>query len=356
MADHSPIRQPGTTLLNQRQGQSDAAMTRVVLPSSQITPSGQQCVIPQAGTVSSGPSVATTVPPDGITAGAPSTPVRQAGTIPARQVTAVRTSATAQPTQPRQNNGGMERRVAWLEEDMAKLTQRYHEACEGFADDPNTRQMILALTSELAAERHAREMLEIRLTQLEDAVLIERNERESQLSTFSAEIEKHMKALITRIDDGLVAGAAAMRERSDATEVRLRTLIKRVDEGLSAGAAALQDTLSASGCLGPADAALAASLSARPSRNQSPVAMTPAALDPALEASSRFRSQGATPALSTKGCGTPNLRGVSSAGLPSTLQVPGSGLQLGLPAREGPGGGSMLASPNSTSRPSMSRG
>merc|ERR1719145_581925 len=53
-----------------------------------------------------------------------------------------------------------------------------------------------------------------------------------------------MREIIARVDEGLSAGAQAMRERSDQTEERLRTLIERVDEGLSASAAALQDTLS----------------------------------------------------------------------------------------------------------------
>merc|ERR1719161_3402999 len=68
-----------------------------------------------------------------------------------------------------------------------------------------------------------------------------------QLRAFSSELETTMRGLIGRIDEGLSAGAAAMRERTDQTEDRIRGLIKRVDEGLSAGAAALQDTLVSAG-------------------------------------------------------------------------------------------------------------
>uniref|UniRef100_A0A7S4PSV2 Uncharacterized protein n=1 Tax=Alexandrium monilatum TaxID=311494 RepID=A0A7S4PSV2_9DINO len=160
---------------------------------------------------------------------------------------------TARPPQ-----GGFERRVAWLEEDVAVLHRRLRGECgEGTGaaagggggsglpgGDEGLRALVSLLDGELAVERQAREALEARIGRLEDAITHERRDRETQLRSFSAELEATMRGLIGRIDDGISAGAASMRERTDQTELRLRTLIKRVDEGLSAGAAALQDTLS----------------------------------------------------------------------------------------------------------------
>mmetsp|Transcript_56835 Transcript_56835/g.133502 ORF Transcript_56835/g.133502 Transcript_56835/m.133502 type:complete len:314 (-) Transcript_56835:66-1007(-) len=306
----------GTTILVPQ----DVNTAQTVLPT-------QQTVLPTQYFSGSSQLQATSAAVSGLAAPAGLRPEGQAARSAAQPVRRLAAPSTAQA----KNNNGMERRVAWLDEDVAKLQARYQEACEGFADDPTTRQMILALTSELAAERHAREMLEIRLTQLEDAVLIERNERQSQLDGFSADIEKHMKALISRIDDGLNDGAEAMCKRSDATEDRLRTLIKRVDEGLSAGAAALQDTLQASGALSGFEG-LAASMSQRGSRCQSPQL-----------AATNWRSQGGTPALSSRGV---LGKATPSSAVPSTLQVPGSGLKPGVLAGGGfPSGGSPRLQP-----------
>lgn len=148
-----------------------------------------------------------------------------------------------------------ERRVAWLEEDVAVLHRRLRDECnEGDAGGDNSlRALVARLDSELSAEKLSREAMEARMTHLEDSIRHERKEREGQLRGFSSELETTMRGLISRIDEGLSAGAAAMREQTDATESRLRSLIKRVDEGLSAGAAALQDTLTATDGLSPAD-------------------------------------------------------------------------------------------------------
>lgn len=145
-----------------------------------------------------------------------------------------------------------ERRLAWLEEDVAVLHRRLRDDCEGGAGggtgsasggDSGLRALVARLDSELAAERQAREMLEMRLEAVEDAIGRERIEREAQLRGFSSELELTMRGLVARIDEGLTLGAISVRERTDETESRLRMLIQRVDEGLVVGAAALQDTL-----------------------------------------------------------------------------------------------------------------
>lgn len=145
---------------------------------------------------------------------------------------------------------GFERRVAWLEEDVAVLRRRLRDECDdgggnmgGACDDLSLSALVQRLDDQVAGERRARESLQTRMNQLEDAIMLERKEREVQLRGFSAELEATMRGLIGRIDGGISACAASMRERSDETETRLRSLIRRVDEGLSAGAAALQDTI-----------------------------------------------------------------------------------------------------------------
>jgi len=160
----------------------------------------------------------------------------------------------SEPTEAGSSQGqvGFERRVAWLEEDVAVLHRRLRDECNeggtvGAGGDSGLRALVARLDGELSAERRSREAMEGRLQTLEDCIRHERKERETQLRAFSSELETTMRGLIGRIDEGLSAGAAAMRERTDQTEDRLRGLIVRVDEGLSAGAAALQDTLVATG-------------------------------------------------------------------------------------------------------------
>lgn len=150
-----------------------------------------------------------------------------------------------------QSHQPLERRVAWLEEDVAVIHRRVKLECGeiggGGGGDSALRQLVSRLDGELTKEKKARQMVEARLASLEESVARDRVEREATLKSFSTELEGVMRGLIGRIDEGLSQGAASMKERTDQTEVRMRHLIKRVDEGLSAGAAALKDTLTNTG-------------------------------------------------------------------------------------------------------------
>ncbi|CAE7361183.1 Shprh [Symbiodinium sp. CCMP2456] len=144
-------------------------------------------------------------------------------------------------------SANVERRIAWLEEDVAVLHRRVKAECSdlggGAAGDSGLRALVARLDGELAQERRMRELLEARMVTVEENLNAERKDREASINTLASELDKTMKGLIGRIDEGLSQGAAAMRERTDQTKVRLHSLIKRVDEGLTAGAAALQDSL-----------------------------------------------------------------------------------------------------------------
>lgn len=169
-----------------------------------------------------------------------------------------------------QTAAGVERRVTWLEEDVAVLRRRLLDECgqkhggdgaasscgscldgsgTGHGGVPSTgvplRDIMVRFDEDLLAERKEREALLARINALEDSVAQEKQERDVQLRAFSKELEFTMKDLISRIDEGLCASALAMREKTDQTEGRLRTLIGRVDENLSLGAAALQDAFEA---------------------------------------------------------------------------------------------------------------
>lgn len=113
--------------------------------------------------------------------------------------------------------------------------------------DSGLAALVARLDGELEAERCARDGLDSRMRQLEDSILQERIERQTQLRGFSTELEATMRGLIGRIDEGIAAGATLMRDRTDETEARLRSLIQRVDVGLSAGAAALQEPIKEKG-------------------------------------------------------------------------------------------------------------
>jgi len=168
---------------------------------------------------------------------------------------------------------GFERRVAWLEEDVAVLRRRLLDECgEGATGGDNgLRALVARLDGEVMAERRLREALVTRMCALEELIQHERKEREAQLRGFSNDLESTIRELIGRIDEGLSAGALFMRERTDATETRLRNLIKRVDEGLSAGAAALQDTLAATDAVGDASNTGIPALGSQLNRHASPL-------------------------------------------------------------------------------------
>jgi len=143
---------------------------------------------------------------------------------------------------------GFDRRIAWLEEDVAMLHRRFRDDTDGGAGgDDGFRAWMSRMDAEITEERAARARLEARLDGMLEMLAMERRERQAQLKNFSSELEHTLRDLIGRIDDGLSVGASASAVSADATEERLRTLIKRIDEGLLTGAAALQDTLSLAG-------------------------------------------------------------------------------------------------------------
>lgn len=230
----------------------------------------------------------------------------------------------------------LERRVAWLEEDVAVIHRRVKLEC-GEIGGGNA-----ADSGELAAERRARQLLEARMNSLEASVKRDKGEREANLKSFSTELEGVMRGLIGRIDEGLSAGAASMKERTDQTEVRMRHLIKRVDEGLSAGAAALKDTLTNTSEKLEKISETPGSRDQRPSRTeprvgaasrgtQSPVTQQQQQMlqvrasggnaNPMMSASRQRSPQGSqAPSHFRSPVATPSMA------YPCSLQVPGSGL------------------------------
>jgi len=133
---------------------------------------------------------------------------------------------------------GFRQKLMDLEVEVPALQQRLQEESGDGAGDFDSGALLARLEEGLAVERRSRAALTARMSTLEDSIRHERKSREAQLRNFSAELETTMRGLIGRIDTGLSIGAAAMRERTDATENRLRNLIQRVDGALSAGAAA----------------------------------------------------------------------------------------------------------------------
>lgn len=148
----------------------------------------------------------------------------------------------------------VERRVAWLEEDVAVLHRRMRDGDgenasnagnAGSREDGGVRVLISRLDGEILAERRTREGLEMRLASVEELLRQERMERETQLRSFSVELETTMKGLISRIDEGLNLNTTGITRHTavETSEDRIRNLITRVDKGLSQGMAQLQNTL-----------------------------------------------------------------------------------------------------------------
>jgi len=143
-------------------------------------------------------------------------------------------------------NASVERRVAWLEEDVAVLHRRVKtEVGEigGAAGDSGLRAVVGRLHNELAQERHLRELQEARLSSMEEQLKREQRNREASMAALSKELETMVKQLIGRIDQGLSFSANSMKERTEQTEMRMRSMLQRVDEGLIA-AAAIQEEAS----------------------------------------------------------------------------------------------------------------
>ncbi|CAK0847341.1 unnamed protein product [Prorocentrum cordatum] len=108
---------------------------------------------------------------------------------------------------------GLERRVAWLEEDVAVLHRRQRDECgvaEGHSacSDLALYELVRRLDGELRAERRAREALEARQRTLEEALRSEQQARESHLRSVSAELRATVDELVQRVDRGLCAGVA----------------------------------------------------------------------------------------------------------------------------------------------------
>lgn len=143
-------------------------------------------------------------------------------------------------------NASIERRVAWLEEDVAVLHRRVKtEVGEigGAAGDSGLRALVGRLQNELAQERHLRELQEARLASMEEQLKREQRNREASMTALSKELETMVTKLIGRIDQGLSFSANSMKERTDQTEMRMRSMLQRVDEGITAAAAIQEDPL-----------------------------------------------------------------------------------------------------------------
>jgi len=277
----------------------------------------------------------------------------------------------------------VERRIAWLEEDVAVLHRRVKAECSelggGASSDPGLRALVARLDGELAQERRLRESLEARMAAMEADMKCERDEREANMKVLSADLDQTMKGLIGRIDEGLQVGAASMRERTDQTEVRLRSLIKRVDEGLTAGAAALQDTLNTANDGLDSRNVPRTSMEPRPAGSRSSPPMTPmtkqqhllqqqrqqSLLNPAFGQQSPQTMQSQAGRVQPRPAGSdPRIsRGVRpvqapsahrspvqtpSSAIPSSMQVPGSGLTAINPGGQVTAGMAMAGYPQAT--------
>lgn len=158
---------------------------------------------------------------------------------------------------------GLERRIAWLEEDLSLVTRRLRdEQGEGDAGEGGQgglRATVARLDSELTAERLTREYMEARVKALETTIQEEREERVVQMQAFSTELVETLRALVARIDaDGnlrpVSRAASESRPAQDVgsasppgvTEDRLRALITRMDQSLCSSAAALKAEASVS--------------------------------------------------------------------------------------------------------------
>lgn len=267
-------------------------------------------------------------------------------------------SGTRQPPQ----QAGYDRRIAWLEEDVAVLVRRLRDECgEGYAGggagDPGLRALVARLDGELSAERRVRQSLEERMTKLESVILQEKKERELQLRVFSNDLEKTMRTLISRIDEGLSVGAASMRGVSDDAEARLSRMLKRVDDGLGAGSGLVQDTQSSIGAYSPPERSTDGrrpNVAARNPNERAAAEVPPQTIvngrevdssDMLIQSWDRLRQENVR-LRQQQGRTQPIMQGVSpvqgitpaatpSLAYPSTLQVPGSGLAQ-MPTRMAP--------------------
>lgn len=151
------------------------------------------------------------------------------------------------------NKASVERRVAWLEEEVAVMQHRLRDVytsgvgggmTRGADGDARLRELVARLDGDLEDEKQTRKALEERV-----------DTAEGQLQTFATELERTMSDIIRRIDRSMSATATsvAVSDPQTHTEAKIRTLIQRVDQGLLAGVSALQETLPSP--LGPMEGA-----------------------------------------------------------------------------------------------------
>ncbi|CAE7868624.1 Shprh [Symbiodinium necroappetens] len=94
-------------------------------------------------------------------------------------------------------SANVERRIAWLEEDVAVLHRRVKAECSdlggGVAGDSGLRALVARLDGELAQERRMQELLEARMVTVEESLQAERKDREASINTLASELDKTMK-------------------------------------------------------------------------------------------------------------------------------------------------------------------
>lgn len=248
-------------------------------------------------------------------------------------------------------------RLEEMEDDISALQKRLQNSGGGGAQPSSfdARTLLARLECELSAEKRSREALNLRMESLEESIRIERHMREKELRNFSSELETTMRGLIGRIDTGLTIGAAAMRERTDATQARLRALINRVDDTLSTGVVS-QSSEAGAGSADVMDSSSQAKASSSSVNTEAPPApsMRESAMSKQLEASFAriraqrqqinerceqlgmkvMRSQGSpSPRALTHPVGSPKQMphvGMSSplSASPTSMQVPGPGFNF----------------------------
>jgi len=163
----------------------------------------------------------------------------QASPVRPRSNISVTDVSTVESTTSRRQES-FERRIAWLEEDVAMLHRRLRDECkEGNIDntgdpaaksDHNIVQLVKHLDEKLAAEGLARQELGARVLSVENGLTLESCERKDTLSGFSLELQTAIQAVIEKIDQGLTRGAATVREQTQSTEERIRFMMKKVNQ------------------------------------------------------------------------------------------------------------------------------
>lgn len=138
------------------------------------------------------------------------------------------------------NQQQLERRIAWLEEDLnltqSRLRQTYGATGEGLEGLGAMQTTLQQLSEEFKQELSARKVVEEQVAQLEATMAQERADRAQVLTKLRGQLKEVMDAIGTRMASRLADRNGELVKRSSKIDSALKVLVACIEERLADGA------------------------------------------------------------------------------------------------------------------------